>query len=91
MPVQSGLFACGAVREWHMVIGDIVEEVNLFLLQEKTSRNGVDRSITPPLVKEATILIKGLEEVYVRFRSQPVQVTDLEVGPLQIMLARVLK
>lgn len=72
------------MREWHVVVGNIVEEVDLLLLQEKTSGNRVDRSITPSLVEETTVLVEGLKEVNVGLGSQPVQVADLEVGPLEI-------
>jgi hypothetical protein len=66
-----------------MVVGNILEEVNLLLLEKKTSSNRVDRSITPSLVEETTILIERLEEIEVRLAAEPGQATDLKVGPLE--------
>jgi hypothetical protein len=80
--IQPGLLACGAVGKGHVVVGNVVEKVNLFLLQQKTGGNRVHRSITPSLVEETAILVQRLEVVNVGLGSQPVQVADLKVGPL---------
>jgi hypothetical protein len=66
-----------------MVISNVVEEVNLVLLQEKTSGNRMDGCITPSLVEETTVLIEGLKEVEVGLASKPLKTTNLEVGPLE--------
>lgn len=72
----------GAVCEWNVPVTDIVEEVNLLFGEEKRGCDGVDRSISPSLIKEAAFVIKVLEEITVCLGTQPVQVTNFEVGPL---------
>jgi len=74
------------VSEGHVVVGNIVEEVDLVLLEHQTGGDGVHGCVTPALVEEATVLIKGLEEVDVRLGPEPVQVANLEVGPLWAVL-----
>jgi hypothetical protein len=46
-----------------MVVGDVVEEVNLALLQHQSCSYGVNRSISPPLVEETTIRVERGEVV----------------------------
>lgn len=46
-----------------MVVCDFVEEVDLLLFQQKTSCNRVDWRITPSLVEETAVVVKGAEEV----------------------------
>lgn len=70
------------MREGDVVVGDIVEEVDLVLLQQEGSGDGVHGSISPPLVEESTVLIKRFEKVNVCLRTQPIQVANLKVGPL---------
>ena len=60
------------MREWNMVISDIVEEVNFTPIQHKSSGDGVYRCITPSLVEETTILVKRFEKVDVSLGSKPV-------------------
>lgn len=55
------------MREWDMVIGDIIEEMDLFFLQEETGSNRVDWSITPSLIEKSSILVKGFKEISVCF------------------------
>lgn len=81
--VKTLLLASGAVSEGNVVVGDIVEEVNLLLLEEKTSSDRVDGSITPSLIEETAILVERLKEVKVRLASEPRQATNLKVGPLK--------
>ena len=76
-----------AVGEGHMVVSDIIEEVDLVLLQHKTSSNGVNRSIAPTLVEETAILVKRLEIVGVSLGAEPFKAADLKVGPLVRTLA----
>jgi hypothetical protein len=40
-------------------------------------------SVAPTLVEESTILVKRFEIVGVGFRSQPIEVTNFKVGPLE--------
>lgn len=81
--VQSCFLACRAMGEGHVIIGDIVEEVDLLLLEQETGGDRVDGSIAPSLVEKATILVQRLEEIDVCLGAQPVKVADLEVGPLK--------
>jgi len=55
--VDPCLFTRRAVSEGDMVISDVVEEVNFFLLQKQPSSNRVDRSISPSFIEETTILV----------------------------------
>ena len=70
-----------------MVVGNVVEEVDLILGQEQTGGNGVDGSITPSLVEETAILVQRLEEIGVRLAAEPLKAANLKVGPLESMLA----
>jgi len=70
------------VGERDVVVGNIVEEVNLILLKEETGGNGMHRSITPSFVEEPTVFVKVGEEIDVGLRTKPVEVTDFKVGPL---------
>ena len=81
--IQSSLLISWSVSERNVVVGNILEEVNLFLLEKKTSSNRVDRSITPSLVEETAVLVKRLEEIEVRLAAEPGQATNLKVGPLE--------
>jgi hypothetical protein len=80
--LKSRLLAGRAVREGNMVVGDIIEEVDFFLLEEDASRNGMDRSISPAFIKESTILIERFKIVHVSLRSEPGQAANFEIGPL---------
>lgn len=55
--VKTVLLACWAMREWNVIICDIVEEMDLVLVQHQASSNRVNWSITPALIEEATCLI----------------------------------
>jgi hypothetical protein len=72
------------MREWDMVVSDIVEKMNLFFLQQNASRDRMNWCITPAFVEESTILVKCIEKIRVSLRSQPIEVTDFEIGPLFI-------
>jgi hypothetical protein len=65
--------------EWHVVVGNVVEEVNLLLWQHQGRGNAVNRSIAPALIEETASPVQMVEVVDVLFRSQPVEVADLEV------------
>lgn len=51
------------MREGYMIISYVVEKMDLLFLKEESSRDGVDWRITPPFIKESTILVQRLEEV----------------------------
>ena len=76
------------MREGNMVVCDIVEEMDLILAEEKAGGNGVYRSIAPAFIEEAAIFVKSFEKVKVRLRTEPVEIPDLEVGPLNYKLAK---
>lgn len=67
------------MREWDMVIGNIVPEVNFFFLQHQRSGDGVNRCIAPSLIEETTILVQRREIVNVGIGSQPFQTANLKV------------
>jgi hypothetical protein len=83
--IQAQLLAGGAVRKWNVVVCDIVEEMKFVLLQHKSRGNGMNRSITPTLIKESAILVERLEVVDVCLGAQPLKAADLKVGPLKIV------
>lgn len=85
MAAQLGaqLLARGAVGEGDVVVGDVVEEVELVLLQHQAGGDGVHGRVAPTLVEEAAVLVERLEVVGVGGRAQPVQAANLEVGPLR--------
>ena len=85
--VNSGLFASGAVREWHVPVRNVVEEVNLVFPEEQAGRNGMNRGVSPPLVKESPILVERFKKVQVCRAAQPVQAANLEVGPLNLLVS----
>lgn len=64
-----------------MPVPDILEEVNLILVGEKSCTDGMHRRITPTLVVEATLAIEMLEEFGVCLAAPKVEVADFEVGP----------
>ena len=80
--VQPRLLVGRAVCEWHVVVGNLVEEVDLLLLQHDGSGNGVDGCVAPTLVEETAVLIQGREVVDVLLGAQPFQAANLKVGPL---------
>lgn len=77
----SNLLASRAVGKRDMVIGNVVEEVDLALVQHKASSDGMNRCVAPSFVEEATIFVERLKEIGVSFASQPVKVADFEIGP----------
>lgn len=80
--VEFKLVARRTMREGDVVVCDVVEEVDLFLLEEEAGGDGVDGSVTPPFVEEAAVLVQSVEEVSVGLGSEPIEVADLEIGPL---------
>ena len=73
----------GTMRKRHVIVCDIVEEMYFFFLQEKSSGDGVDRSIAPTLVKETAVFVELVEVIEISLGSEPVKVTDFEIGPLK--------
>lgn len=83
--IETSLLASGTVSKRNVPVGDVVEEVNLISVQEETRSDGMDGSISPSLVEETAVLVKRLEEVEVGLASEPVQVANLKVGPLEFV------
>jgi hypothetical protein len=82
--VHSVLLAGGAVGEGYVVVGNIVEEVDFLLLERETGCDGVDGSIAPTFVEETAVLVEGVKVVEVGGAAEPVEVSDFEVGPLDV-------
>lgn len=82
LQVEPGLFTRWAVSERDVVVGDFVEEVDFFLLQEKTGSNRMYRGVTPSLVEKAAVFVERGEVVDICIGSQPLQTANLKVGPL---------
>ena len=70
-----------AVIEWTVVVSDILEVVDLFAREQEGDADGVHGRVAPALVEELACPVERVEELAVRFRSEEVQVADLEVGP----------
>ena len=81
LEINPVLFARWTVREWHMVVRDVIEEMNLAFVERQAGRDGVHGRVAPTLVEKATVAVEGVEVINVRVRAQPVEVPDLEVGP----------
>jgi hypothetical protein len=79
--VKTVLLAGGAVGEGYVVIGDVVEEVDLVLLEHQGCSNRVDGGIAPALVEETAIVVEGFEVVDVGLGPEPVEIANLEIGP----------
>lgn len=62
---QLRLLSSWTMGEGYMIIGNVIEEVDLLFLEEKTSRNRVDWCITPSFIKESAVLVQGFKEVSV--------------------------
>lgn len=54
------------MREGNMVVGNVIEKVDLILFEQETCSNRMDWSITPPLVEEPAVFVETIEEIDVR-------------------------
>jgi hypothetical protein len=70
------------VGERNVVVGNVVEEMDLIFVQEETGSNRMYWCITPTFIEKSTILVKRFKVVEVGFGSEPIKVSDFEVGPL---------
>lgn len=77
-----------AVGEGHVIVRDVVEEVELVLVKHQASSNRVNGSVAPSLVEETTGVVQRGKEVDVCVRAQPVEVADLKVGPEMAVVVR---
>ena len=51
------------MREWNVIVGNVVEEMDLRLIQQQTGGNRVHGRIPPSLVEESAILVERVEIV----------------------------
>lgn len=70
------------MREGHVVVGDVVEKVDVLFLQEKAGCDGVNRCVAPPFIEEAAIVIETLKEINISLRTEPIEVSNFKVRPL---------
>jgi hypothetical protein len=54
-----------------MIISNVVEEVDIRPVEEKSSGDGVNGSITPSLVEEAPVFIERGKVIDIRIGPQP--------------------
>ena len=71
------------MRKGYVIVCDIVEEMDFFLLQQKSCSDGVDGSIAPSFVEETAVFVELVEVIEISLRSEPVEIADFEVGPLE--------
>lgn len=80
--LEAEVLARRAVGEGDVVVGDVVEEVDVFFVEKEAGADRVDWGVAPAFVEEAAVLVEGFEEVDVGFGSEEVEVADFKVGPL---------
>lgn len=79
--LHAVILSSRAMREGYVVIGNVVEEVNLLLGQHQRRSDGMHRSIAPSFIEEAAVLVKLVEVINISLGSEPVEVANLKVGP----------
>lgn len=77
--IQPRLLIYRTVREWHVVVGDLIPEVDLVFPQHDGGGDGVNRRVAPSLIEETTVLVQGRKVVHVLIGPQPVQTGDLKI------------
>ena len=75
------LLALRAMLEGLVPVPDVAEEVDLVLVCEKSSANGVHGRVAPAFVVEATLLVEVVKELGVCLSTPEIEVADLKVGP----------
>lgn len=81
LEIQPRLLARRAVSKGHVIVGDIIEEVDFVLVKGETGADGMDGRVAPALVEESAVLVQLVEEVGVGRAAQPIEVADFKVGP----------
>ena len=81
--LQPHLLVRWTVREGHVPVADVVEEVDLVAVEQQACPDRVHGRVSPPLIEEPAVFVERVEEVDVGLRPQPVEVADFEVGPLK--------
>lgn len=69
--VQPHLLTGRAMCEWNVVVSNLVEKMNLFLLEHDAGRNGMNWGVSPSLIEEAAVVVKSIKIVKILLRSQP--------------------
>jgi hypothetical protein len=77
--IQLELFSGWTMCKRYVIVCNVVEEMNLVLLQEKTCCNAVNWRIAPSLIKEAALLVKMLKVFQIFLRSKPFKACNLEI------------
>lgn len=63
--VLPNLLTCRAVSKGDVPVRNVVKEVDLALVEQQPSGNGMDRRVAPAFVKEASITVKRFEKVHI--------------------------
>lgn len=79
LQVQPQLLTGRTVRERNVVVGNVVEEMDLLLGQQDPGGDRVDGGVAPALVEETAILVQRAEVIDILVGPQPVQAANLEV------------
>lgn len=88
--INPCLLTSRAVREGDVIVCDIIEEVNFFLLQEETGCNGMNRRIAPAFIEKSTCLVERFEIIHVRLRSEPLKASNFKIRPLGEYVSNIL-
>lgn len=51
------------MREWNVIVGNVVEEVDILLWKEETGGDRVNGRITPTFIEETAIFIQRFKKV----------------------------
>ena len=82
LELEPQILPSRTMGKWNMVVRDVVKKVNFILLQQKARSNGVHWGIAPSLVKESAVSVERFKEVDISLGPEEVEISDLEVGPL---------
>lgn len=91
LEVETLLLIHRTMRKGCVVIGNVVEEVNVAAVEHETGGKGVHGCVTPSLVVEAAIAVEGFKEVGIGRGPQPLETTDFKVGPLEDLVGVVVR
>ena len=80
--VQSEFVAGWAMCKRDVIVRDIVKEMDLIFAERQSGADRVYRCIAPALIEEAAVFVESVEKVRICLRSKPVEIANLEVGPL---------
>jgi hypothetical protein len=58
--------------EWHVIVGDIIEEMDLVFLEHQSSCDRVYWCVAPSFVEKATGVVERVEVIDVCLGAQPV-------------------